>query len=96
VQTVGFYNTVHLEETSCLGAPVAPIEAITVDEAMSKNALNWKAAVADELKAMADMNIFKVLRGNTEAVKIISSRWVVRKKFRADGSIARRKVRHVI
>ena len=97
MQAVINYNAVHLDtDSASLGAPVAPFEAITVAEAMSEDALNWKTAIANELKALASMNTFKIIKGNTESVKVISSRWVLRKKFRADGTIARRKARLVI
>lgn len=98
VQSVIVYNAVHLEteESSSLGVPAAPFEAITVAEAMQEDAPGWKAAINAELKALVDMNTFKVMRGDKQKVKVISSRWVLRKKFRADGSIARKKARLVI
>lgn len=98
VQSMTVYNAVHLEAEECssLGVPAAPFEAITIAEAMQEDAPGCKAAISAELKALVDMNTFKVMRGDKLKIKVISSRWVLRKKFRANGSIARKKARLVI
>ena len=63
VQSVIVYNAVYLEARGSLSlrVPAAPFEAVTVVEAMHKDAPDWKAAISAELKALVDMNTFKVM-----------------------------------
>jgi reverse transcriptase-like protein len=88
-------KAVHLDEET-LGAPTAPFEAITLHDAMEEDAPAWIKAITAELRSLVDMNTFQVIKGVAGKRKIITSRWVLRKKFRANGSIQRHKARLVI
>ncbi|KAI0992570.1 hypothetical protein K3495_g15615, partial [Podosphaera aphanis] len=92
-------NALHIEQdqdSTSLGAPSVPFESLTIEQAFSENEEAWKASLLDELKSLERNKTFEIIEGNYKAEngrKLISSRWVLRNKFSADGSIARRKAR---
>ena len=88
---------VHLEEGESIGAPQIPTEAITIEQAIKENPLEWEAAISSKLMALLETGTFKILRGKPPPGKHpISSKTVLRNKPRPDRSIARRKARVVI
>ena len=91
-------KAVHLEDedTTSLGAPTAPFEAIELEEALKEDAPKWLEAIYEEGNSLKKLNTFTIMRGKIpNGRKVITSRWVLRKKFKANGSIARRKARLV-
>ncbi|KAI0995371.1 hypothetical protein K3495_g12811 [Podosphaera aphanis] len=88
----------HREESTSLGAPAVPFESLTLEQAFSENRKPWEESLLDELKSLEKNETFEILKMNQSMVnerKLISYRRVLRNKFSADGSIARRKSRIV-
>jgi hypothetical protein len=56
---------------------------------------NWRAAMADEYKALVDNGTWRLVPRPPRA-NIITDKWVFKHKFHADGSLARHKARWVV
>jgi hypothetical protein len=56
---------------------------------------NWRAAMADEYKALVDNGTWRLVPRPPRA-NIITGKWVFKHKFHADGSLARHKARWVV
>ncbi|KAI0990909.1 hypothetical protein K3495_g17278, partial [Podosphaera aphanis] len=86
----------HREESASLGVPAIPFESLTLEQAFSENRQAWEESLLDELKSLEKNETFEIIDADSQSAnnrKLISSRWVLRNKFNADGSIARRKSR---
>jgi hypothetical protein len=92
-------KAVHLEpETSTsLGAPTAPFEAIELRDALKEDAPGWREAILAEARSLQQMNTFTIMRGEVpNGKKLISCRWVLKKKFNSQMHLIRKKARMVI
>jgi hypothetical protein len=92
-------KAVHLEpETSTsLGAPTAPFEAIELRDALKEDAPGWREAILAEARSLQQMNTFTIMRGVVpNGKKLISCRWVLKKKFNSQMHLIRKKARMVI
>ena len=99
VQLVSAMKAVHLEsETSTsLGAPTAPFEAIELRDALKEDAPGWQEAILVEARSLQQMNTFTIMRGVVpNGKKLISCRWVLKKKFNSQMHLIRKKARMVI
>jgi hypothetical protein len=56
---------------------------------------NWRAAMAEEYKALVDDGTWRLVPRPPRA-NVITGKWVFKHKFRADGSLARHKARWVV
>jgi hypothetical protein len=98
VQLVNAMKAVHLEDedTTSLGVPTAPFEAIELEEALKEDAPKWLEAIYAKGTALKKLNTFTIMRGKIpNGRKVITSHWVLKKKFKANCSIARRKAQLV-
>ncbi|KAI0999426.1 hypothetical protein K3495_g8772 [Podosphaera aphanis] len=89
-------QVVHIEEgkSSSIQVPTPLFESITVEQAMLEDPKLWKDAIKSELKSLKDANTYTILSGTAPPGKrVISSKIVLRKKFKSDGSLVRRKAR---
>ena len=80
VQLVKAMKAVHLEneDTTSLGAPTAPFEAIELEEALKEDAPRWLEAIRAEGTALKNLNTFTIMRGKIPTRrKVITSRWVL-------------------
>lgn len=92
-------QAVHINagESSSIQVPTPPFESITVEQAMHEDPKLWKEAIKSELRSLQATNTYTILTGSPPpGKKIISSKIVLRKKFRSDGSLDRRKARIVV
>jgi len=97
VYSANVMKAVHLEGNNSLGAPIAPFEMVSEEEAMKEDAPAWLNAIKAELKSIKQANTYSVVREIPKGRTAISSKWVLRRKFNVDnGSIARLKARLVI
>jgi hypothetical protein len=99
VQLVCALKAVHLEpETSgSLGAPAAPFEVIELRDALKEDAPGWREAILAEARSLQQMNTFTIMWGVVpNGKKLISSRWVLKKKFNSRMHLVRKKARLVI
>ena len=96
VQLVRAMKAVHIEgESSSIEAPAPPFEAVTVEDAIKEDAPEWKKAIMAELQSLKETNTYRVVEP-PKGRKVISSRWVLRRKFDYLGHLVRRKARLVI
>jgi Reverse transcriptase (RNA-dependent DNA polymerase)/GAG-pre-integrase domain len=96
IQLVRAMKAVHIEgESSSIEVPAPPFEAVTVEDAMKEDAPEWKKAIMAELQSLKETNTYRVVE-SPKGRKVISSRWVLRRKFDHLGHLARRKARLVI
>jgi hypothetical protein len=86
-------NLVEGPET-LVGEPTAQFEAITVNQAMQEDAPQWLAAMRSELISLKKMGTYRVVQ-RPQASRPIGTKWVLRKKYNADGAVARYKARLV-
>jgi len=56
---------------------------------------NWRAAMTDEYKALIDNGTWRLVPRSPRA-NVITSKWVFKHKYHADGSLARHKARWVV
>ncbi|KAI0996190.1 hypothetical protein K3495_g11988, partial [Podosphaera aphanis] len=92
-------QVVHIEEgkLSSIQVPTPPFESITVEQALLEDPKLWKDAIKSELKSLKDANTYIILSGTAPPGKrVVSSKIVLRNKFKSDGSLARRKARIVV
>ena len=90
-------KAVHLEGNDSLGAPIAPFELVSEEEAMKEDAPAWLEAIKAELKSIKEAKTYSVVRELPKGRTVIGCKWVLRRKFNVDdGSIARKKARLVI
>src|ERR1700761_2587921 len=86
---------IDMEDSTSLGAPTAPFEAVTEEETMKEDAPEWQKAKLSELQSLKDTNTYAIVN-SPEGRKIIRSRWVHRKKFDSEGNLSRFKSRVVV
>lgn len=96
VYLVNAMKAVHLEGNNSLGAPVAPFELVSEEEAMREDAPAWLEAIKAELNSIKEAKTYSVVRELPEGRTAIGCKWVLRRKFHVDGFIARLKARLVI
>jgi hypothetical protein len=89
-------KAIHIEGNSSLGAPVAPFEMVSMEEAMQENAPGWLKAIKEELSSIKAAKTYSVVKELPEGRTAIGCKWVLRRKFHVKGSIARLKARLVI
>ncbi|KAI0994026.1 hypothetical protein K3495_g14157 [Podosphaera aphanis] len=92
-------QTVHINEgdSSSIQVPTPPFESITVEQAMHEDPELWKEAIKSELIPLKKTGTYTILSGSPPpGKKLISSKIVLRKKFKRDGTLSRRKARIVI
>ena len=94
------FKAVYLEPESStsLKVPTLLYKAIDLDNILaSENTQDWLKAISRELQALKSINTFKILyRALPEGRKLISSRWILRRKFNTALRVACRKARLVI
>nr|ABA94365.1 retrotransposon protein, putative, unclassified [Oryza sativa Japonica Group] len=56
---------------------------------------NWRAAMADEYKALVDNNTWRLVP-RPPGANVVSGKWIFRHKFHSDGTLARHKARWVV
>lgn len=95
VQLVTAMKAVHLGDNSTsLGAPTAPFEAIELEAAMQEDAPGWRNAIHEELSSLLKMNTFTIMRGRVpQGRQLLPTRLVLRKKFNTRGDVIRLKAR---
>jgi hypothetical protein len=94
VRAIAALKAVYLDskELTSLGAPSVPFEAIELEEALKEDAPAWLEAIDQELKSLKMNNTFAIIRGKIpNGHKVISCRWVLKKKLKRSGLINRRK-----
>ncbi|KAI0993604.1 hypothetical protein K3495_g14580 [Podosphaera aphanis] len=92
-------QAVHINEgeSSSIQVPTPPFESITVEQAMHEDPELWKEAIKSELISLKKTGTYTILSGSPPpGKKLISSKIVLRKKFKGDGTLSRRKARIVI
>ena len=90
-------KAVHLEGNNSLGAPIAPFELVSEEEAMKEDAPAWLEAIKAELKSIKEAKTYSVVRELPKGRTAIGCKWILRRKFNVDdGSVARKKARLVI
>ncbi|KAI0991801.1 hypothetical protein K3495_g16386, partial [Podosphaera aphanis] len=98
VQALSALHTEHRIESLSTAAPTVPSETLTLEQAILENKVAWEASILDELKSLEENETFEIIEGDFHSDngrKLMSSRWVLRNKLNADGTIARRKARIV-
>jgi hypothetical protein len=89
-------KAVHLsdDDTTSLGVPTAPFEAIELDVAMREDAPGWHESILEEYRGLQKMNAFTIKKGKPPpGRKLIPSRLVLKKKFNTKGETIRLKSR---
>jgi Reverse transcriptase (RNA-dependent DNA polymerase) len=89
-------KAMHLEGNDSLGAPIAPFEAVSMEEAMKEDAPAWLEAIKAELNSIKVARTYSIVKELPKGRTAIGCRWVLRRKYNVDGSIARLKARLVI
>ena len=56
---------------------------------------NWRAAMADEYKALVDNNTWRLVP-RPPGANVVTGKWIFRHKFHSDGTLARHKARWVV
>ncbi|KAI0994703.1 hypothetical protein K3495_g13478 [Podosphaera aphanis] len=83
--------------SSSIQVPTPPFESITVGQAMNEDEKLWTEAILSELQSLEKIGTFTIIKGNPPINrKVISSKLVLRKKLKSDGTLARRKARIVV
>ncbi|KAI0992765.1 hypothetical protein K3495_g15420, partial [Podosphaera aphanis] len=80
-------QVVHINhgKSSPIEAPTPPFESITIEQAMHEDPYLWKEAIKLELESLHNTNTYTILSGHPPlGKKIISSKIVLRKKFKSD------------
>lgn len=94
-------NAVNIEQNEdsiSLDISTVLFESLTLEQAFSEDRSAWEASLLDGLRSLEINKTFEIIEDNYKAEnnrKLISSRWALRNKLNADGSIARRKARIV-
>ena len=100
VQLAIALKSIHIElgSSTSLGVPTPPLEAIELNDALnSEDAPEWHKAIIAELESLKKIGTLDIRWGSPPAgKKLISNRWVLRKKFNREMNIARCKARLVI
>ena len=82
------------ENTTSLGAPTAPFDAIELDQALREDAPGWMKAIFEEFLAHKRMNTYTIMRGRVpEGRSLLPSKIVLRHKYNAKGVVIRKKAR---
>ncbi|KAI0991634.1 hypothetical protein K3495_g16553, partial [Podosphaera aphanis] len=82
--------------SSSIQVPTPPFESITVGQAMNEDEKLWTEAILSELQSLEKTGTFTIIKGNPPINrKLISSKLVLRKKLKSDGTLARCKARIV-
>ena len=71
-------KAVHLEGNDSLGAPIAPFELVSEEEAMREDAPAWKKAIKAELNSIKQVETYSIIRELPEGRTAISCKWVLR------------------
>ncbi|KAI1006901.1 hypothetical protein K3495_g1326 [Podosphaera aphanis] len=83
--------------SSSIQVPTPPFESITVGQAMNEDEKLWTEAILSELQSLEKTGTFTIIKGNPPINrKVISSKLVLRKKLKSDGTLAPRKARIVV
>ena len=79
------FKTIYLKSESSTFLEIFTLLYKTIDlnnTLASENAQNWLKAISRKLQALKSINIFKILyKALPEGRKLISSRWILRRKF---------------
>ncbi|KAI0992502.1 hypothetical protein K3495_g15683, partial [Podosphaera aphanis] len=88
---------INQNDSSSIQVPTPPFESITIEQAMVEDKKLWTEAIFSELKSLEKTGTFTIMKGQLpKARKVISSKTVLRKKLKSDGTLARRKARIVV
>ena len=96
VQSIIAMKAVNLEaeNTTSLGAPTAPFDAIKLDQALRKDAPGWIKAIFEEFLAHKRMNTYTIIRGRVPKERsLLLSKIVLRHKYNAKEVVIRKKAR---
>ena len=96
VHMITSMKAIHIsdDDTTSLGVPTAPFEAIDIDEAMREDAPGWRKSIIDEYQGLISMKAFTIKYGKPpNGRKLIPNRLVLRKKFNTMGDVIRLKSR---
>jgi hypothetical protein len=95
VQLVTALKAVHLDDnTTSLGAPTAPFEAIELDAAIQEDALGWRKSIKQELSSLLKMHTFTIMKGRVpQGRQLLPTRLVLKKKFNTKDEVIRLKSR---
>jgi hypothetical protein len=96
VQSVIAMKAVHLEaeNTTSLGAPTAPFDAIELDQALREDAPGWMKAIFEEFLSLKRMHTYTIMRGRVpEGRSLLPSKLVLKHKYNAKGEVIRKKAR---
>jgi hypothetical protein len=102
VKMVKAMKAVHIDdsvegESAPIDAPAAPFEFITVEQALREDKETWIQSIKEELLSAKNTQTYEILKGRPGKGKnIISSKFVLRKKYAPSGVISRHKSRLVI
>jgi hypothetical protein len=89
-------NAVYLEagNTTLLGAPTAPFDAIELDQALREDAPGWMNAIFEEFLAHKRINTYIIMRGRVLVGRsLLLSRLILRHKFNGKGVVICKKAR---
>ena len=90
------FKVIHItdEDTTSLGVPTAPFEAIDFDTAMQEDAPGWRKSIIEEYEGLLKHNAFTIRKGTVPmGRKLIPNRLVLRKKYNTLGEVIRLKSR---
>ena len=95
-QLVVSFKVIHItdEDTTSLGVPTAPFEAINFDTAIQEDAPGWRKSIIEEYKGLLKHNAFTIRKGTVPmGRKLIPNRLVLWKKYNTLGEVIRLKSR---
>jgi hypothetical protein len=102
VQIVSALNAVQLEseKSTSLGAPSPPFEGVDTFDALEHDPKTWSQSVLEELRGLASRTSFSILKkhqipSDLANRSVVTARFVLRQKFKANGLVGRRKARLV-
>ena len=95
VQLVIAIKAIYLEakNTTFIGAPIAPFDAIELDQALREDAPGWMKAIFKEFLSLKRMHTYTIIRGRVlEGRLLLLSKLVLKHKF-AKGEVIYKKAR---
>ena len=96
VQLVIAIKAVYLKakNTTSLGAPIAPFNAIKLDQALREDTFSWIKAIFKEFLSLKRIHTYTIIRGRVpEGRLLLLSKLILKHKYNAKGEVIYKKVR---